>query len=274
MVPTSSRTTRSAAPSAAERSSRTKFLLAQLVATPHEAERQRIHNDIVELNIEVADAVAARYASRGVALEDLQQVARLALVRAVRRFSPDAGVDLLVYVTPCIRGEIRRHFRDSGWMVRPPRQLQEAEAEVNRVRPVLAQALGREPTVAELAGATSLAVALVDEATKLAGCFAPDSLDRPASRGDDAGPTMAEALLEPDESTFELSDTRTMLGPLVRALPRRERTVVYLRFVAGLSQREVGDYIGVTQTQVSRILGRILDDLRAELDPRLDRLAG
>ena len=221
------------------------------------------------LNIGVADAVAMRYAARGVASDDLVQVARLALVRSVHGFDLARDCDFLAYAVPSITGAVKRHFRDVAWSVRPPRRVQEAQLQLNTARPVLQQRLGREPTVPEIASHLGLDEETVIEALAADSCFTPDSLDRPVDDGE--GGLELSGCIGSADPGFALCEQRTVLGPLIKALPDRDRKVLELRFVEGLTQREVGQRIGVTQMQVSRLLTKILGRLQAQLEQVADR---
>lgn len=230
-------------------------------------ERDALLDRVITVNLQIADALAQRYAARGLATEDLVQEARLALVRAADGFRPDLGHDFLSYAVPSIVGTLRKQFRDVGWSVRPPRRVQEAHQAISRARPDLVQELGREPTVAELAERTGVGEETVIEALTADGCYAPASLDRPldsAEPGDARVRTLGATLGEEDVE-LDRCEIRIALRPLLRRLPARDREVLRLRFVEGLTQREVGEAIGVTQMQVSRILSRILATLRAQL---------
>jgi RNA polymerase sigma-B factor len=257
------------------RSQRTSEVFAELAALtaaaaqggtpPQDAGRRAaLLDEVVILNVGVADAVAMRYAARGVASDDLVQVARLALVRAVHGFDPGRDCDFLAYAVPSITGAVKRHFRDVAWTVRPPRRVQEAQLQLNTTRPVLPQRLGREPTVSEIASHLGLDEETVIEALAADSCFTPDSLDRPVDDGE--GGLELSGCIGSADPGFALCEQRTVLGPLLKALPDRDRKVLELRFVEGLTQREVGQRIGVTQMQVSRILARILGQMRVAFD--------
>ncbi len=249
-----------------ERSERTTTLLAEAEACTDRHRREQIHDEVVLLNLKVADALAARYARRGVDLDDLTQVARLALVRVVPAFRAEFGRDFLAYAVPSIVGELRKHFRDVGWVVRPPRRLQEAQAAMNRSRPVLAQRLGREPSVAEMATETELSEETLLECSELWDCFSPRSLEAPTDSGDPGGGAALGDLLGHRDEAFRRCEARVVLRPVVDRLTARDRFIVDLRFVEGLTQREIGERLGVTQMQVSRLLTRILADLRLGLE--------
>lgn len=249
------------------RSVRTKELFARRSASTDPDERHQLLEEIVTLNLSVADSLAQRYSARGLAIEDLVQEARLALVRVVESFRPEYGHDFLSYAVPSILGALRKQFRDSGWTVRPPRRIQEAQQAINQGRSDLLQQLGREPRVSEIATALDLDEETVIEALSADGCYTPASLDRPVGGDADSeagGRTLGSVLggYDPD---FDSCEARLVLRPLISRLSARDRKVLELRFIEGLTQREVGERIGVTQMQVSRILSRIFATLRNEV---------
>jgi RNA polymerase sigma-B factor len=218
----------------------------------------------VILNRPVATTLAGRHRGKGIPMEDLEQVAMLALVRAVHQFDPGREQDFLTYAVPTIRGELRKHFRDYGWMVRPPRRVQEIQSAVITCRDSLARHSGQIPTVEEIAEALDEEVANVEEAFAAQGCFQPASLDRPL--GDEGGATVAERLVD-DGHEKAAAEARVMLTPALRSLPPRDREIVRMRFFEDCTQQEIADAIGVTQMQVSRLLRRILRDLQRAIAP-------
>ncbi|MGH3508981.1 MAG: sigma-70 family RNA polymerase sigma factor [Nocardioidaceae bacterium] len=217
---------------------------------------------VVRLNMPSARMLARHYAGRGIATEDLEQVAYLGLVKAARGYDPDRGSDFLAYAMPTIRGELRKHFRDAGWMVRPPRRLQELQARLWAAEAELTQSLQRSPTPSQVADHLGVDVEEVIEVLAVDGCFVPSSLDTPVGEGE--GITIADRQGAEDPS-FQSCEARVMLTPAVRELTERDQRIVELRFFHGWSQQQIGDEIGVTQMQVSRLLSRILDELRIAL---------
>ena len=252
-------------PDHTDRSKRTRELFEAVAHCSDDQERAALHGEIVELNIGVADALAARYARRGLDPEDLCQVARLALVRVVPMFRPEFGNDFLAYAVPSILGAVRKHFRDTGWTVRPPRRIQEAHQLIARTRPDLVQRLGREPTVAEMVEETGLEEDTLLEALEVRDCYTPMSLDGNVRPGVEESEQTLSQVVGEDDPGFAQSEARAMLEPLLAKLTPRDRRVVELRFIQGLTQREVGERIGVSQMQVSRIQSRILASLRSKL---------
>lgn len=235
-------------------------LAERLATTSDEAQRADLLERIVVVGIPLADAVARRYRGRGIETDDLVQVARTALVKAVQRYRPGAGPGFSAYATPTISGELKRWFRDQGWSVRPPRRLQELRAVVVVEEERLRHSLLRHPLDDEVAGSLGVTTTDVAQARACSAGYHATSLDVLTT----AGTSLADHLLvAPGHAgTVEVRDA---LRRSVACLTGRQRLVVRLRFVDELTQAEVGARIGVSQMQVSRILRGILERLRADL---------
>lgn len=227
--------------------------------------RQQLGDEIITRTLPVADRLASHYYGRGVPAEDLQQVARAALVQATRRFKGGGESAFIAFAVPSIRGELKRYFRDREWTVRPPRRIQEARLAIVNAHMELIQQLGHEPTVAELAEATGFDECTIREAQGVGHCYRPDSLDRPLGDVGDAG-TLGSAMGELDPG-FGLADARIALEPLLGRLSPRDRKLITLRYFEGLTQSETGRRIGISQMQVSRVESRILKEFRRALKP-------
>ena len=163
---------------------RTQRLLRRATAARSPAARQRLLNEVVLLNQGLALRIAHRYQGRGIDVEDLEQVALLALIKAVRRFEPGRGRAFAAYATPTIAGDVKKHFRDHGWGVRPPRAIQELVLSVRSTASDLSQTLHHEPTVAELAEELQVESDDVAQAMIATQNFTPVSLDAPAPGGE------------------------------------------------------------------------------------------
>ena len=225
-------------------------------------ERKRLQDEVVVLHMGLARAIAARYRGRGIADDDLSQAASMALLKAARNFDASMGVEFLSYAVVTMKGEVKRQFRDYGWMVRPPRSIQKLQSDVSRADSELTHRLGRSPKVSEVAAYLDVAEEEVLEALSADGCFTPTSLDTPV--GSEGSGVLGE-LIPGDDSAMSEAEARVMLTPAVRALPEREREVLYLRFFKQQTQAQIAEEIGVTQMQVSRILSRVLVQLRGQL---------
>jgi len=245
----------------ADRARRTKTLVEEAAAASDQ-EREAILEELVRTNMGVARSVATRYRHRGVPLEDLEQVAYLALVRVAHTYDPSRGNDFMSYAVPSIRGEVRRYFRDQCWMIRPPRRVQEMQGKLAATESELSTDLGHPPSAAELANEMDEPVSDVEEALSANGCFSPTSLDQPTST---EASSIGDQMGEP-EAGISAAEARVVLAPVVRRLTPRERKILEMRFFADRTQREIGEEIGVTQMQVSRLLSGLLARLREELE--------
>jgi len=238
-------------------------LLRRAAETADPVERKRLQDEVVVLHMGLAKAIAMRYRGRGIAEDDLVQAASMALVKAARGFDFGVGNEFLSYAAVTIKGEVRRQFRDFGWMVRPPRTIQNLQADISRVEGELTHTLGRSPRVSEVAQFLEIPVEDVIEALTADGCFAPTSLDTPV--GEDGTGSLGDLLPGEDDSALSAAEARVMLAPAVRCLEERERRGLYLRFFKQQTQAQIAADIGVTQMQVSRILSRVLTELRGQL---------
>ena len=248
-----------------ERARRTDGIVADLrVVPPESSDSRSLTATLIETNAGVARSMASRYRNRGIELDDLEQVALLGLTKAAQRFDPSAGHDFLSYAVPTIRGELRRHFRDSGWMVRPPRRVQDLQARISRAQDELESRLGRSPRPTEVAAHLDTELEDVVEALTADGCFTPTSLDGPV--GD--GSSSLGDLLGFEDRAVVAAEARIVLEPVVGKLSPRDRRILHLRFVEERTQQEIADEIGLTQAQVSRVLTRILAGLKADLSGR------
>ncbi len=237
-------------------------LLQRAACETDPVERKRLQDEVVVLHMGLARAIAARYRGRGIADEDLQQAASMALLKAARNFDASLGVEFLSYAVVTMKGEVKRQFRDYGWMVRPPRPVQKLQADVSRAQGDLTQRLGRSPRVKEVAAHLAVPEEDVVEALSADGCYTPTSLDTPV--GVDGAGVLGE-LLPDDDSAMSEAEARIMLTPAVRSLPEREREILYLRFFKQQTQSQIAAEVGSTQMQVSRILARVLVQLRGQL---------
>ena len=210
----------------------------------------------------LVQSIARRYARRGEPLDDLVQVGTVGLLKAIDRFDPHRGVPFGAFATPNVSGEIRRHFRDTTWAVRPPRELQELVLAVSRATERLSTELGRPPRVHELAAATGSTVEHVTEALTAGESYRPASLDMPVLED---GGTLTDTMGSLD-GDYSLVEWRHDLRIGLAGLRPRERRIVALRFLGGLSQREIAERVGVSQMHVSRLLRGALLQMRDTIE--------
>ena len=191
----------------------------------------------------------------------------MGLVKAVDSFDPDYEATFLTYATPMIAGEIKRHFRDTTWDVHVPRRMQELSAALHPAEEVLAQSLGRDPTVAELARHLEASTEEIVDAMDASAVYNTASLDVPVGLSDGDGATLGE-LIGAEDPAYGLVLDREALKPLLAELSERDKRILLMRYFRNMSQAEIGEEIGVSQMQVSRLLSRILGRLREGLGLR------
>ncbi|MEQ4716049.1 MULTISPECIES: SigB/SigF/SigG family RNA polymerase sigma factor [unclassified Nonomuraea] len=239
-------------------------LLAEMVrAETPDSQRERLRERIVEMHRPLAMEIARRYRYRGEPLEDLLQAAYVGLMKAVNGFDPTLGHAFRGYAVVTMTGEVKRHFRDRTWAIRVPRLYQERRSELNRLVADLSQDLGRSPTVAELAAKMNITEEDVLLTLDASAAYSTLSLDAPLGTDDDAA-SLGDVIPEDDDTLSTMVD-REAVKPLIDALPSREKHILLLRFFGNMTQAEIAAEFGISQMHVSRILRKVLDQLRTEL---------
>jgi len=244
-----------------ERAIRLRELLDDITTCEDPVEQQRRRRSVTLEYLPVARSIAARYSGRGVERSDLDQLAFLGLVKAVRRWMPGRSEDFLQFAVPTIVGELKRYFRDLGWSVHVPRGAQELALRVENAQQELVGRLGRGPTVNELAEYLELSIEDVVDALEAAAGHHSVSLDTPREDAEGDAGTLAD-LFGAEDGRFELVEASLTIARAARYLSSRERRVLELRFAGDLTQTQIAAEVGVSQMQVSRILRAALEKLR------------
>ncbi|MFE2432871.1 RNA polymerase sigma factor SigF [Streptomyces sp. NPDC059373] len=239
--------------------SKTLFLRLQ-VLEEGTSEHAYVRNTLVELNLALVKFAASRFRSRSEPMEDIVQVGTIGLIKAIDRFELSRGVEFPTFAMPTIVGEIKRFFRDTSWSVRVPRRLQELRLDLAKAGDELAQRLDRAPTVAELAEKLQLSEAEVIEGMGASNAYTASSLDAQPDEDDSEG-ALADRIGYEDHGLEGIENVES-LKPLIAELPTRDRQILSLRFVANMTQSEIGEELGISQMHVSRLLTRTLGRLR------------
>ncbi|MFF6781661.1 SigB/SigF/SigG family RNA polymerase sigma factor [Streptomyces sp. NPDC012510] len=222
-----------------------------------------VRNTLVELNLALVKFAASRFRSRSEPMEDIIQVGTIGLIKAIDRFELSRGVEFPTFAMPTIVGEIKRFFRDTSWSVRVPRRLQELRLDLAKAGDELAQKLDRAPTVGELAERLGLSNDEVVEGMAASNAYTASSLDAQPEEDDSEG-ALADRIGYEDHGLEGIEYVES-LKPLIAELPPRDRKILSLRFVANMTQSEIGDELGISQMHVSRLLSRTLVRLRRGL---------
>jgi RNA polymerase sigma-B factor len=246
---------------ARERSDAREVERQLLIGYHHEGDLAA-REELVKSFMPLARDLALRYRYTDEPVDDLFQVASVGLIKAIDRFDPERGTKFTSYAAPTILGELKRHFRDKGWSVHVPRDLQERTLAVSRASEALSKTLGRSPKAREVAERLGCTVEEVLEAQEAAASYEAVSLDTPVAPGEDEAATLVD-FMGGEDTGYELVARRDAIAGAWEALPEMERTVLQLRFSDDLTQHEIGDRIGYSQMHVSRLLRRGLDRLEA-----------
>ena len=210
--------------------------------------------------------LANKFKNRGEPLDDLVQVGYLGLLKAIDRFDPERGLEFTTYATPTILGEIKRHFRDKGWSVRVPRRLQELSAKVNQATDALTAELQRSPKIEEIAEYLDASVDEVLEAMESSSAYSSVPLEGSGNPDGEDAPSVIDRYATED-SALAFTDDRLVIEDALKSFSPREREVIELRFLEGMTQIEIAERLGISQVQVSRLLRRTLTKIQDKIDP-------
>lgn len=221
---------------------------------------------LVMSHLNLVRFLANKFKNRGEPLDDLVQVGYLGLLKAIDRFDPDRGLEFTTYATPTILGEIKRHFRDKGWSVRIPRRLQELSAKVNQATDTLTAQFQRSPTIQEIADYLDASVDEVLEAMESSSAYSSVPLEGTGSSENDDAPSVIDRYGSEDNE-LAFTDDRLVIEEALKGFSPREREVIELRFLKGMTQIEIAEQLGISQVQVSRLLRRALKKIQDKIDP-------
>lgn len=242
----------------------------RIAALPEGAEKEELRQGVVEAWMPMAERLAQRFRNRGESLEDLQQVASLGLVKAVRRYDPDRGSAFESFAVPTIVGEVKRHFRDHMWGLHVPRRVQELRNRVRSSRRELGLSMGdRSPSVAQIAEHARMSEEDVLVGLEALESYSTLSLDAELPGADD-GYSLADTLGR-SEPGFDHVVYRESVKPRLERLPERERRILYLRFFCDMTQTKIADRLGISQMHVSRLISRTCERIQHEVDADAER---
>jgi len=253
--------------SASGESTRTGVDEKLLFATYARTRDPKLLEQLVERFMPLAKSLAGRYSGGVEPFDDLLQVASVGLVNAINRYDPERGFTFATFAVPTILGELRRHFRDRGWSIRVPRDLQERNLEVEKALADLPTRLGRSPSVSEIADHLGLSVEDVLEAMEAGTAHHTRSIEavQGGDQEDEDGRALSD-VLGGEEQGFEVVEYGAAIAPVVKRLSARDRKILHMRFVEDRTQSEIAKEIGVSQMHVSRILRATLKRLRERVD--------
>jgi RNA polymerase sigma-B factor len=224
-----------------------------------------VREELVDRFMPLARRLAARYAGGAEPFDDLVQVASVGLVKAIDRFDPARGTAFSTFAVPTILGELKRHFRDRGWSVHVPRDVQERILKVEKATAELPSKLGHSPTVQEIAERIEATNEEVLEAMHAAQGHHAVSLDATSTIGDGDEPGPLRDRIGEEDVSFDTVEYGEAIGPVLAEISERDRKVLHLRFVEDMTQSEIAEQVGVSQMHVSRILRATIEKLRQRI---------
>jgi RNA polymerase sigma-B factor len=224
-----------------------------------------VREELVERFMPLARRLASRYAGGAEPFDDLVQVASVGLVKAIDRFDPERGTAFSTFAVPTILGELKRHFRDRGWSVHVPRDVQERILKVERAMAELPARLGHAPTVQEIGQRIEATDEEVLEAMHAAQGHHAVSLDATSAMGDGDEPGPLRDRIGEEDIAFDTVEYGEAIAPVLAEISERDRKVLHLRFVEDMTQSEIAEQVGVSQMHVSRILRATVEKLRQQL---------
>lgn len=216
-------------------------------------------NELVKRYIYLAEIISKKFLNRGVDYEDIYQVACIALIKAVERFSPDKGFKFVSFATPTIVGEIKRYFRDKSSAIRIPRRIYEVYQKVNLARDHLSQELHRTPKVEEIAAFLKIKEETVLEIIESWNAYNMQSFDQNVFNDDDLE---LHETIGGDDATFERIENRDFLEKSLSRFNDVEKEFIRMRYFTRRTQKEIADKMGVSQMYVSRLERKVLDRFR------------
>lgn len=226
---------------------------------------KKLRDQLITEHIYIAEILAKKYVNRGIEYDDLFQVASVGLIYAIDRYDVSKGFEFSSFATPTIVGEIKRYFRDKGWVIRVPRRIQELSKKVNIMRTVLSQELQRQPTIDDIAERLEISSEEVLEAMEASKVYTPQSLDKTFDSGmDDREMNLGDVIGIEDEN-FDLIEFQDVIDRLTVHLNDLEKKIFYYRYYDKRTQVSIADELDISQMTVSRIEKKIIQKFRDEL---------
>lgn len=226
----------------------------------------KIREELIERNLYIAEILAKKYVNRGIDYDDLYQVASIGLILAVDRYDVSKGFEFSSYATPTIMGEIKKYFRDRGWVIRVPRRIQEVSKKVNNAKTYLSQTLQRSPTISDIAKYLKISEEEVLEALEGSRVYAPQSLDTSFDSQDDDREVNLADLIGIEDEYFSKIEMQDFINRTMVKLNDMEKKILKDRYYDMKTQIVIAEELGISQMTVSRMEKKIIEKFRVEMD--------
>lgn len=229
-----------------------------------------IRDSLIEKNLYIAEILAKKYANKGIEYDDLYQIASLGLILAVDRFKIDKGFEFSSYATPTITGEIKRYFRDKGWVIRVPRRIQELSKRINNAKAELTQRLKKNPSIDEIADLLEVSSEEVIEAMDASQVYAPQSIDKNLDTSSEDREVSFADLLGEEDKNYQLVEDMSFIRGAMENFTDIERKIVLYRYFEKMTQVDIAEKLDVSQMTVSRLERKVIKKFREELDIQIN----
>lgn len=226
----------------------------------------KLRSRLIEEHLYVAEILAKKYINRGIEYDDLFQVASIGLIYAIDRYDVSKGFEFSSFATPTIVGELKRHFRDKGWVIRVPRRIQELSKMVNQAKITLSQELQRQPTIDDIAQAVGITSEEVLEAMEASKVYSPQSLDKTFDSGADERETNLGDVIGFEDKSFGDVDFYDLIERMMKTFNELEKKIFIYRYYDKRTQISIAQELEVSQMTVSRIEKKLIQRFREELE--------
>lgn len=229
-------------------------------------EIKQVRDYLIEENLYIAEIFAKKYSNRGIEYDDLYQIASLGLILAIDRFNTDRGFEFSSYATPTITGEIKRYFRDKGWVIRVPRRIQEFSKRINIAKNTLTQRLQRNPSIDEIAQYLEVSSEEVIEVMDAAQVYSPQSIDKNLDNSSEDREFSFSDILGEEDKNYTHIENMDFIKEAMKDFTEIERQIVVYRYFDRITQVAIAEKLGISQMTVSRIEKKVLKKFRKAMD--------
>lgn len=227
---------------------------------------KKLRDKLIEENMYIVDILSNKYLGKGIEKDDLYQVASLGLIYAVERFDPTKGFAFSSFATPTIMGEIKRYFRDKGWVIKVPRRVQNLYKKINNAKKVLPQELQRTPTVRDIADYLGEDEEDILEAMEASKVYSPQSLDMKYQVQKGENSVDLSDMVGEEDKNFDSVELQDIIEKSKKRLNDLEKEILQLRYYEGRTQVDIANTLSISQMTVSRIEKKIIQKFSIEIE--------
>lgn len=227
---------------------------------------KKLRDELVEANLYIVEILTNKYVGKGIERDDLYQVASLGLIYAIDRYDPSKGYEFSSFATPTIMGELKRYFRDKGWVIRVPRRIQNLYKKINNAKKILPQELQRTPTVKDIADYLGEDEETILETMEASKVYSPQSLDMKYQLQKGESSVDLQDIIGEEDRNFDSIELQDLIEKSTKRLNELEKQILQLRYYDGRTQVEIAKTLSISQMTVSRIEKKILQKFSLEME--------